>query len=89
MPARLQSANTYVALELLAPATADRSITEAMRDEYAEMPGLSLTDRQAARLCGVTCGPCRAALRMLVEQRVLTRTLRATFVRTDLLPRGH
>lgn len=45
-----------------------------IRDEFVEMPGLSLTEGQAARLWQVDPGTTAALLRRLVEARFLART---------------
>ena len=49
--------------------------------EFLEMPGLQLTERQAARLWSFEPALCRAVLSTLVERRFLVRTRGATFVR--------
>jgi hypothetical protein len=49
--------------------------------EFLEMPGLQVTEAQAARLWGADSDVCRAVLRTLVERRFLVRTRRETFAR--------
>jgi hypothetical protein len=49
--------------------------------EYREMPGLSLTLPQAARLWGLDHGTCELVLTRLIERRVLKRALNGTYVR--------
>jgi hypothetical protein len=49
--------------------------------EYREMPGLSLTVRQAERLWGIDAGTCASVLTALVERRVLTRTESGAYLR--------
>ena len=49
--------------------------------EYREMPGLSLTLAQAARLWGLDQGTCEQVLTRLVERRVLKRASNGTYVR--------
>jgi hypothetical protein len=49
--------------------------------EYREMPGLSLTLPQAARLWGMDHTTCELVLRNLIERRVLKRSLNGTYVR--------
>lgn len=49
--------------------------------EYLDMPGLSLTLAQAARLLGVGEPICRAVLKDLVHARCLARSAAGTFVR--------
>ena len=49
--------------------------------EYREMPGLSLTLPQAARLWGLDCDTCERVLATLVERRVLARGLNGAYIR--------
>ena len=49
--------------------------------EYREMPGLSLTLPQAARLLGMDRSTCERVLADLVERRVLKRAWNGTYVR--------
>jgi hypothetical protein len=49
--------------------------------EYREMPGLSLTLPQAARLWGLDQGTCERVLTKLIERRVLKRGWNGTYVR--------
>jgi hypothetical protein len=49
--------------------------------EYREMPGLSLTLPQAARLCGLDQNTCERVLATLIERKVLKRTLNGAYVR--------
>ena len=53
--------------------------------EYREMPGLSLTVPQAARLWGLDSGTCAVVLTTLLERQVLRRTAIGTYL---LGPRG-
>lgn len=55
------------------------AVTRA-RADFTEMPGLQLTEAQAARLWSVDRDPCRRALAALVESRFLKRT-RDVFMR--------
>ena len=48
--------------------------------EYREMPGLSLTLRQAERLWGLDRPTCEFALATLIERRVLRRGMNGTYV---------
>jgi len=66
----------------------DVHTTAAMREallrvesEYGEMPGLSLTLAQAARLWGLDRGSCAILLTDLVERRVLKRAPNGTYLR--------
>lgn len=45
-----------------------------IRSEFTEMPGLRLTEAQAARLWNVDIGTAQMALALLVERGVLVRT---------------
>ena len=49
--------------------------------EFLEMPGLQLTEAQAARLWASDSALCRAVLARLVETRFLVRTRNAAFAR--------
>lgn len=49
--------------------------------EYLEMPGLQLTEAQAARLWCFDSELCSAVLSALVERRFLVRTRNASFMR--------
>jgi hypothetical protein len=49
--------------------------------EYLEMPGLQLTEAQAARLWSFDSALCSAVLTTLVESRFLVRTRNASFSR--------
>lgn len=61
---------------------ADPFATAVMRAraDFTEMPGLQLTEAQAARLWCVDLDPCRRALAALVESRFLKHT-RNVFMR--------
>lgn len=54
-----------------------------VRGEYREMPGLSLTLRQAQRLWGLDTCACESVLRELVDAHFLRRSSEGTFVRAD------
>jgi hypothetical protein len=49
--------------------------------EYREMPGLSLTMPQAARLWALDFSTCELILTNLIERRILKRALNGTYVR--------
>ncbi len=49
--------------------------------EFLEMPGLLLTEAEAARLWCLDPPLCRAVLSALVESRFLVRTRKAAFAR--------
>ena len=52
-----------------------------IRAEYREMPGLSVTLSQAARLWGLDQSTCERVLATLIGRRILKRTLNGTYVR--------
>lgn len=54
-----------------------------IRGEFREMPGLSLTLRQASRLWNLDPLTCDVALRVLVEERFLARTRLGGFRRAE------
>jgi hypothetical protein len=57
-------------------------IAARVRAEYREMPGLSLTLPQAARLLGVQPTICQTVLQALVLDGVLYHTPRGTYIAT-------
>ena len=63
----------------------DRSsscVTERIRAEYIEMPGLSLTVPQAARFWGVSTPELERLLTMLVESGFLVRDRSGSYRRS-------
>jgi hypothetical protein len=62
------------------PPTLDRLVS-LVRSEFAEMPGLSLTERQAARLWQVPAADAALALAALVDARFLARSVSGRYVR--------
>jgi hypothetical protein len=59
-------------------------IVERVRGEYLEMPGLSLTERQAQRLWHLEADTCRMLFLALVESGFLRRTPRGGYIRADI-----
>lgn len=57
-----------------------------IRAEYLEMPGLSLTEKQACRLWGLDPRACAGLLEELVAEQFLRRTRDGAFVRVDAGP---
>jgi hypothetical protein len=53
-----------------------------VREQYREMPGLTLTKPQAMRLFGVAPSVCAAMFRALVMENFLSRTGEGVFVRS-------
>jgi hypothetical protein len=56
---------------------------DRVRGEYREMPGLSLTPDQAARLWGMERQACQTVLEALVGSGFLRRTSGGGYVRAD------
>jgi hypothetical protein len=56
---------------------------QRVRGEFLEMPGLTLTVAQAARLWSFETGFCVAVLSALEEARFLVRTRHSTFARAE------
>jgi hypothetical protein len=56
-------------------------VLRRVRAEYDEMPGLHLTDKQAARLWGCDAESCRAVLAALEGSGFLVRSRVGGFVR--------
>jgi hypothetical protein len=54
-----------------------------LRAEFAEMPGLYLTPKQAARLWALDTDACEAALAALVDAHFLRRTPSGGYRRSD------
>ena len=57
---------------------------QLIRSEYAEMPGLHLSRRQAQRLWGLDPARCQALLDALESAHYLKRTANEAYVRADL-----
>ena len=57
-----------------------------VKAEFLEMPGLSLTLPQAARLWALDAAFCAAVIAALVETRFLVRTRDARFARANDRP---
>ncbi len=56
------------------------SVTRRVRNEYLEMPGLSLTLRQAQRMWHLRQTECETLLGALVDSGFLARTSKGEFV---------
>ncbi len=63
------------------PADAFAYALQRAQAEFMEMPGLQLTEAQAARLWSFDSALCSAVLTRLVESRFLIRTRNASFSR--------
>lgn len=57
--------------------------TRRAEADYREMPGLSLTLGQAARLWGLDHATCARVLVALIDRRVLKRTATGAYVRRE------
>jgi hypothetical protein len=57
---------------------------QLIRSEYAEMPGLQLSRRQAQRLWSLDAEHCQALLDALEAAHYLRRTEREAYTRADL-----
>jgi hypothetical protein len=57
-------------------------LLQRVREQYRDMPGLTLTKPQAMRLFGVAPSVCAATLRALVMENFLARTEDGLFVRS-------
>ena len=56
-------------------------LLQRVREQYRDMPGLTLTKPEAMRLFGVAPSVCAAMLRALVMEKFLSRTGEGLFVR--------
>ena len=59
------------------------ALLHRIRMEYLEMPGLSLTCRQASRLWNLDASLCERILSELVAERFLAQATHGTFLRRD------
>ena len=57
------------------------ALLQRVREQYREMPALTLTKPQATRLFGVAPSVCATMLRALVMENFLSRTEEGVFVR--------
>jgi hypothetical protein len=58
----------------------NEGVVRRIRAEFLEMPGLSLTSRQAQRLWSLEPRRCETLLNSLIDSRFLRRTARGLFV---------
>jgi hypothetical protein len=58
------------------------ALLQRVREQYRDMPGLTLTKAQATQLFGVAPSVCAAVLRALVMEHFLSRTGDCQFVRS-------
>jgi hypothetical protein len=59
------------------------ALTERVRGEFNEMPGLQLTIPQAARLWGLELADCRHVVDALVDEAFLRLTPGGTIIRAS------
>jgi hypothetical protein len=70
---------------MLLPSTSTNLITDRVRGEFREMPGLTLTLAQAGRLWSLDTPTCDQVLSQLVQAGYLCRNTSGAFCRaTDL-----
>ena len=67
----------------IARAAAVADCVQRVRAEYLDLPGLSLTARQAQRLWNLDSETCQLVLDMMVRDTFLRRTSQAQYVRGD------
>jgi hypothetical protein len=73
--------NATMVIDSDGPAEAFASALRRAQAEFMEMPGLQLTESQAARLWSFDSALCSAVLTALVESRFLVRSRNASFSR--------
>jgi hypothetical protein len=57
------------------------ALSQRIRAEYLEMPGMILTTDQVSRLCGMERSACQTVLDALVDAQFLTLKSDGTYVR--------
>jgi hypothetical protein len=62
------------------PVTSVQELLQRIEGEYREMPGLSVTARQAERLWGLDSATCSLVLKILVQRGSLRRTPHGTYL---------
>lgn len=73
--------STTITIDGDGPAEAFASALRRAQAEFLEMPGLQLTEAQAARLWSFDSALCSAVLTALVESRFLVRSRNSAFSR--------
>ena len=61
--------------------TTRNALSERIRAEYLEMPGMILTTDQVSRLCGLERSACQTVLDALVDAQFLILKSNGTYVR--------
>ena len=59
------------------------AVTRRVRAEFEEMPGLVLTENQAAKLFGIEQKVCRDVIDSLIDESYLRKTRSGTITRSD------
>lgn len=59
------------------------AVTRRVRAEFEEMPGLVLTEHQAAKLFGIEQKVCRHVIDNLIDESYLRKTRSGTITRSD------
>jgi hypothetical protein len=59
------------------------AVTQRVRAEFEEMPGLALTEHQAAKLFGIEQNVCRDVISQLIHASYLRKTRSGTITRGD------
>jgi len=59
------------------------AVTKRVRAEFDEMPGLTLTERQAAKLFGIEGRLCRDVIDQLIDDSFLRKTRSGSIIRGD------
>ena len=72
---------SYAARPVSGPFERLGELTQRVAAEYGEMPGLSLTLPQAARLWGLDRQTCGAVFHVLSQRGVLRRTPHGRYIR--------
>lgn len=59
------------------------AVTRRVRAEFDEMPGLTLTEPQAAKLFGIERAICRDVIDQLIDESYLRKTRTGSIIRCD------
>lgn len=59
------------------------AVTRRVRAEFEEMPGLTLTELQAAKLFGIDQTVCRDVIGQLIDESYLRKTRSGSIIRGD------
>lgn len=59
------------------------AVTQRVRAEFDEMPGLTLTEPQAAKLFGIERTVCRDVIEQLIDESYLRKTRTGSIIRCD------